>query len=143
MDKRFLYLMNQAHKNLFKVADENARRATGISATQMTALFYLMENDGCLLKELAQGLHMNNSAVSGLADRMEKQGLLTRKANSRDGRSFKIFLTDKAKLLLPDSFKMLKAFNNTITSDFSHEEQEVILRFLHHLMHLPSTKADK
>lgn len=132
-DKRLFYLIHHAHRQLFKRGDAACIAKIGVTTVQLSAIFYLLHNNGCLLKELGEGLGLNNSAVSGLVTRMENLALAKRKACAEDARAFRVFLTDKAKLLVPEGFALLKQFNDEITSGFNEEEMQVIYRFLNQI----------
>ena len=96
-DRRLYYKLNQAQHLLSKRVDVELAGALGIKTAQLGAVFFLLEHDGCMLKEISAGLGLNNSAITTLVVRMEKGGLLTRESCSVDGRSYRIYLTNKAK----------------------------------------------
>ena len=129
-DKRLFYKLNVAQRLLLKYADRESRKTLDVSITQTGALFYLMENDGCLFKDLSKVLLQNKSATTTLVERMEKNGLIEKKKSKTDGRAMQIFLTDtgwnSGKLAL--SFK--ENFNNSLLDKFSNAEVETIHHFL-------------
>lgn len=130
MDKRLFFLLHKAHRNLFKQADKVCTQELGISSVQLTALFYVAKNEGCLLKELSEGLSLNNSAITGLISRMESSGLIMKAPCAEDARASRVFLRKKAKEILPKGKPILKKFNQEIAQDFSENELEIIYRFL-------------
>ena len=93
MDKRLFYLLNSARQRVYKYADQKAEESLGISVTQLGALMLIATNEGCLLKDLAHSLNLNNSALTGLAARMEHNGLIERRACELDGRASRLYLT--------------------------------------------------
>ncbi|MGR6870999.1 MarR family winged helix-turn-helix transcriptional regulator [Pseudomonas sp. HK3] len=134
MNQRLFYLLNLAHQRIYKYADQNTDSHLGISITQLGALLLIREDEGCLLKDIANTLNLNNSALTGLASRMEKNGLLLRKPCEHDGRASRMYLTplghEKVQLALP----LIKQLNSAIAADFSDDEIKVIVRFLNHLL---------
>ncbi|XOV78128.1 MAG: MarR family winged helix-turn-helix transcriptional regulator [Aestuariibacter sp.] len=135
-EQRLFYLLHKAHRHLFKHADTICLEELGVTSTQLSAIFYLMQHDGCLLKELGRGLSLNNSGISGLVTRMEKLQLVARKPCELDARGFRIYLTDKAKLLIPDGYRLLNQLNGEIEKDFSQDERDTVLRFLDRIANL-------
>ena len=59
--------------------------------------FALLEQDGCRMTDLGERLGMPKGTLSGLIERMEQQGLVTRKECTEDGRAKRVFLTAKAR----------------------------------------------
>ena len=76
MDQRLFYLLNIARHKVYKYADQQSEDALGVSVTQLGALMLIDQDDGCLLKDVAKRLHLNNSALTGLATRMVQNGLV-------------------------------------------------------------------
>lgn len=130
-EHRLFYLMHTAHHAMFKQAEKQCMTHLNVSCVQLSALFYLQKNDGCLLKELSAGLSLNNSAITGLVSRMISSDLLVKKSCEQDARAFRIFLTQKAKEILPEGFSLLKQFNQDIAAQFSNDEIEIVAKFLH------------
>lgn len=134
MDQRLFYLLNLARQRVYKYADQNTEEHLGISITQLGALLLIQQDEGCLLKDIAKSLNLNNSALTGLANRMEQNGLLLRKPCEQDGRASRMYLTplghEKVQLALP----LIKQLNSAMAAGFSDDEIKVILRFLNHLL---------
>ena len=68
----------------------------GVTMLQATAIHALRKNGPINITQLAGKLHLNQSTVSSLVDRMERDGLVRRIQSSTDRRSVKLRLTDKA-----------------------------------------------
>ena len=110
-DNRIYFLLNQAQHKMLKIADKYLSKYLGVTSAQFSALFFLDKNNGCLLKELSHGIKLNNSAVTGLVNRMEKAGLAKKKQCVNDGRAFRVYLTDKSKNALIKAHPMLEKSN--------------------------------
>ncbi len=130
VDRRLFFLFDRSHARLSKLADKRLRRSAGIKTAQAAALFYLGFHDDCLLSELAEGVGHNNSAITGLIDRMERAGLVTRIAVLSDGRARKVRLTDKGWAIREIVMRDFRDFNDHLLKNFSDSEVEVIYRFL-------------
>lgn len=132
-DHKLFYLMHSAHHAIFKQADKHCREHLNISCVQLSALFYLQHNNGCLLKDLSAGLSLNNSAITGLVSRMLNTGLVTKKNCAQDARASRIYMTPKANEIVPAGLSLVKDFNKKMTSEFTHEELSIVARFLQSL----------
>lgn len=134
MDKRLFYLLNMARHRVYRVADQQCERALDVSVTQLGALMVVAGNEGCQIKKVAKSLNLNNSALTGLAGRMEQRGLLERRACEEDGRSSRVYLTDLGRQKIDSAKPMIQSLNDQMTEGFSDDEIMVILRFLNRLV---------
>jgi len=129
-DRRIYYKLNQAQHILSKRVDAELAGNLGIKTVQLGAVFFLLEHDGCMLKELSAGLGLNNSAITTLVVRMEEGGLLRRESCSIDGRSYRIYLTKKAKSIGQKAIPFAKELNTRLAQGFSEKEIDTVIRFL-------------
>ncbi len=113
-----------------RAADRELRKSSSISAVQLGALFYIRENAPCLLSELARGLRVNGSAVTTLAGRLERDGLIERRRSEEDKRAFQLTVTERGDDAIKDARPVLNRLNSALQRDFSKEELETVERFL-------------
>ncbi len=74
-----------------------------LSPSQFNLLNVLTEfPDGCTQSDLSRQLIMHRSNVTGLVDRLEERGLVTRKENATDRRAWLVVLTPAARKLLAE-----------------------------------------
>lgn len=130
MDKRFFFLINMAQHRMFKFADVQCKERLGLSVTQATALIFIAKNEGCLQKELAAVVGQNQSAITGLIGRMQKNDLIDRRACEDDGRASRLYLSAEGQSKLLEVFPLIKELNHKISAQFSDEELETVARFL-------------
>jgi DNA-binding MarR family transcriptional regulator len=133
VDKRLYFLLNMAQQTLRKYVDEQGLSQTGLTSAQMGVLFFLAKHDGCLLKELGEGLGLKNAAITGLVARTEKTGCIRRRASSEDGRATHLHLTAKGQKKLEDIRRLNDELNRALREGFDESELEVVLRFLRHV----------
>lgn len=79
----------------------NRLKDLGITLSQSFVLLSLLEQDGSSVKAIASALQLDSPAVTGLVDRLAKQGLVSRQEDPNDRRSTLVFLT-------PEGQKSLK-----------------------------------
>lgn len=65
----------------------------GLTAPQRAIMQILVGVESLSLKELSLRAELAHSTVSGIVDRLEKRGLLTRKPDPKDARSSRIAVT--------------------------------------------------
>lgn len=68
----------------------------GFTAPQILLMHELYHNPGVSLNELSKKLSLSKSTVSGIVDRLEKQGYVIREIPEENRRMVKISLTNKA-----------------------------------------------
>ncbi len=66
----------------------------GVSMAQSFVLFSLLENDGSTLSEIGALAHIENSSLTTVVDKLEKEGLVERSLFPQDRRVIRLFLTD-------------------------------------------------
>jgi MarR family transcriptional regulator, organic hydroperoxide resistance regulator len=79
---------------------EDDQRRTPLTPPQTQAMIALIQAnrpDGLTLKDLSERLRLTHSTVSGIVDRLERQGLVRRQVNPADRRSTRIEVTDSVK----------------------------------------------
>jgi DNA-binding MarR family transcriptional regulator len=135
-DKRLFFKMNLAQRLLLKHFDKEMAEKTGVPITQVAALFFLDRNDGCLLKDLSEALYQNKSAITTLVERMEKNGLVLKKASETDGRAAHIFMTDKGRSVCAEAIPLVKANNEKLSSQFTEDEIETVHRVLDRIIEM-------
>ncbi|MDD4096474.1 MAG: MarR family transcriptional regulator [Oscillospiraceae bacterium] len=71
----------------------------GLTYTQYIALLALWERDGFSVKDLGERLFLDSGTLTPLLKKMEAEGLLLRKRDTKDERNVRIFLTDAGRAL--------------------------------------------
>jgi DNA-binding MarR family transcriptional regulator len=101
-----------------------------ITAVQFYVISSLWETDGIKFKELAQKLSMDGATLTGILDRLERQGFVTRKDDPEDRRSVLVFLAEKS-LAQRDEFRRLaETLDNEIRDQFNSQDFATFSRML-------------
>lgn len=129
-DHRFAFLIHRAQRVLFSAVDRELKTALGITSAQLGALYYLKSHPGCLLSDLSRGLELNNSAITGIVNRMARTGLVTRRASAADRRACEVRLTDRGNQIVERARPLLATFNKSLQDGFSEAELTIAARFL-------------
>lgn len=131
---RVFHQLQVAHSALFRAADQRTRETVGLTTSQFAVLIVLSQEDGQPITEIAKQLAMGKSSLTGLVDRMVDRGLVCRMPSERDGRVISIHLEPEGQDLLARGVQETKHFNAALLDPFDRTEQEVIGRFLDHLV---------
>lgn len=74
-----------------------------------------MDHEGTNVKDIAERIQLDSPAVTGLIDRLAKEGLIERREDPQDRRSLKIYLTPKGRELAETKLvPMANEFNEYI-----------------------------
>ena len=122
-DDRLIFLLFRAQNKLKNYLRSRLTEAdVRITVVQAGILFLLKQRDGRTMTELSQVLSTDNSAVTGLADRLEKLGLIVRKMAPNDRRAYLIYITPDGLKEIDRAKGVIRRVNEEIKEGFSTEE---------------------
>lgn len=75
---------------------------SGLTLTQLRSLFLIVDKRSTNFRRLAEALGVTPSNVTGIIDRLEEQGLVSRTQNPEDRREMTLQATDKGEGLVSD-----------------------------------------
>ncbi|MGE5416534.1 MAG: MarR family winged helix-turn-helix transcriptional regulator [Acidobacteriota bacterium] len=101
----------------------------GITLVQSFVLFHLVEHDGSSVKDIANAVQLDSPAITGLIDRMLKEGLVVRKEDPGDRRSVQVFITHKGRDVAVEAGKIAIEFNKHLNESLAGDAE----RFDHSL----------
>lgn len=128
-DQRLIWLLARAQRRVMAQSDA-ALEGLGLTSTQAGALFCIRSEQGITVSELADQLDLAQSAASGLAQRLENAGLVTRAPNPEDGRSVRLVLTRSGRRRREDAIKIAHTGNEALRAGFSASEIAIVARWL-------------
>jgi DNA-binding MarR family transcriptional regulator len=73
---------------------------SGLTITQLRSLFLIVNKGSTNFRKLADALGVTPSNVTGIVDRLEEQGLVSRTQNPEDRREMTLQATNKGKALV-------------------------------------------
>src|SRR3954470_1428150 len=82
---------------LFDRRLQDVLRGLGVAPGQFAPLVMLFEQDGLTQAELCRRINVEQPTMANTLERMERDGLIKRKADTSDRRRAHVFLTQKAK----------------------------------------------
>lgn len=113
-----------------------------ITSTQLMVLRKLSAHPDIGITELADLLHLGNSAASGVVDRMVKAGLITRERSQSDRRIFKLAMTDKGREIREQSKQSFKRYLQPL-ADIPAEDARELLRLHGEIIKILEQGRDK
>lgn len=126
--RRFFAVFDHAHGRLSRQAG-NILKPADIKPAQAMALVYLGYHNGCQLSELAQGVGSNNAAITGLVNRMEKSGLVNRRAVQSDGRGKSVHLSSLGLAKREHVMDALRKLDEQLSKEFTDAEMDTVYKF--------------
>jgi len=107
----------------------NKLAAYGITIQQSWVLFQLYEHeDGCNQKEIAAAVQLDSPVVTGLINRLIKQGLVIRKQAPSDRRSLRICITTQGRELIKEILPIAFEYNDYIRRTILTEDMAAFER---------------
>jgi len=107
----------------------------GLSQPKFNAMMQMRQagDQGLALSELGERMLVSRANITGLIDRMERDGLVVRKADPKDRRIHRATLTAKASNLLDDIQPIHADFTRRVMSVLSIHEKNQLTELLHKL----------
>lgn len=120
---RLIYLISTAQhllKNHLK--DRFKQEGIKITPTHTAILFLLMEKGPMLMNDLSRELYIENSTVTGLVDRLEEKGFVSRLPVSNDRRKWNISITQEGIKEIKKTQEIIKSVNSMIGEGFTTDD---------------------
>ncbi len=95
----------------------------GLSQPQFFLLIALYEEDDILITRLAEKVALDKSTLTGILDRLERDGLVKRVASADDRRALYVHLTTKAHNLQNDLTRIYDETNQQFLSQLTTGER--------------------
>ncbi len=127
-DHRLVYLLNVAERRLQRYIAANSE--SGVTPAQAGLLFILGKRDGVLMGEAGAALDLGPAGTSGLVDRMVALRLVDRRADEKDGRAFRVYITAKGRSALARAKAGVGEINARLAEGFTDAEIEIVARWL-------------
>ena len=103
----------------------------GLTTSQYTILRCVKENHGLSQDQLAEKISTNKNNACSLVKRMINSGLLTKRLNPSDRRSYKLFLSKKGEKLFNSSLLEAEALRKEVISFANCCNEKEITSILH------------
>jgi MarR family transcriptional regulator for hemolysin len=115
-------LIALAAKSQERLAEIEMKKQLGLTAAQWKVILVLNIMDGPTQKEIAEKINVDGSTLVPVIDKMEREGLVERKADSRDRRNNRIFLTKKSESTVDSIIVIILQLRKIIYAGISESE---------------------
>ena len=105
-------------------------RSLGLTRAQWLALAVLRRHPGINQAELADRLEVEPMTIARLVDRLEEAGWVERRADSKDRRSNRIYLTERVKSIVGQIRELAIQNRREALSGISVEEHDILVNIL-------------
>ncbi|MCP5379969.1 MAG: MarR family transcriptional regulator [Novosphingobium sp.] len=126
---RFGFLIHDVSR-LRRIVVDRALKPLGITRSQWWVLAFLSRRDGMTQTALAADLDLTKVAIGGLVDRMEQAGFVERRADERDARARRVYLTDAGQTLVREIRKSVEAVESEILDALPSDELDAAAKTL-------------
>lgn len=98
----------------------------GVTMAQSFILFALLEQDGCALTEIGNRTQIDNSSLTTMVDKLEKEALVERRPYALDRRVVSLHLTDKGRSLAVRVFNTGSGINQDLSKKLADDKEPFI-----------------
>jgi MarR family transcriptional regulator, 2-MHQ and catechol-resistance regulon repressor len=139
---RLWTVLMRSHRALALLAEESIAKV-GLCRTDFAALEALLHKGPLTISEIQDKVLLASGSMTAAVDRLEKLGLVVRKASPRDRRARVLELTAEGKRLAASCFKKHAEDLEALMSALSEKEKEQAYRSLKKLGLLGAKKLEE
>lgn len=92
-ESRLFFKLQMAAHLLQKIADQEIGTVSSLSTSQAAVLSILANKEGSNQKHIAQQLRQNESGITAMIARLERQGFVSKERSQTDGRAWELAIT--------------------------------------------------
>lgn len=118
------FQVGRAARKMSKITREKVA-PYGLTTTQFFLLTALYEEDGIFISVLARKVALDKATLTGMLDRLERDGLTERRADPEDRRAIRIHVTKKAERLRDELTELYHENNGMFLALLDEEEKKV------------------
>ncbi len=126
------FLIGRVSRRLNKITKENIAKY-GLTTSQFFLLIALYEENGILISKLAEKVALDKATLTGIIDRLERDGFVERRDDPKDRRAIRVYLTEKAEALRDELLKIYHKNNSRFLSVLTDEERKAFERIVEKL----------
>lgn len=123
------YLAGQLAKEFARALQVRAAKL-GFSAGQLPVLIALWDEEGLTQKQLLDRVDIEQATMANTLSRMERDGLIERRAHPTDRRAQLVFLTGKARDIKDEALAAADEADQALFAGFRRFEKELMLEYI-------------
>ncbi|UKS27214.1 MarR family transcriptional regulator [Paenibacillus sp. HWE-109] len=129
MENSFGFVLNHAGRRMTQLLNVSFQ-PYDITTEQWVVLSRLVEEDGITQKLLAIRAEKDQTNITRILDQLERKGLVERRANETDRRSFLTYITDQGRALNDILTPIERRVIASLLSQFSEEQVQLLRNML-------------
>ena len=102
----------------------------GLDLSSFATLMTLFEGEGIAQAQLSAAVGVQSYATTRTLDKMEKEGLVERRANPKSRRAYQIFLTKKGRALRGDLIAIIADVNEEALQHLDASNRRQLVKWL-------------
>jgi DNA-binding MarR family transcriptional regulator len=128
---KLIYLISKAQRLVWNYLNNELKKEDlNITPPQTTILFSIMKYGPQSMNALSRLLRIKNATTTGLVDRLEKNGLVSRNTVGDDRRRWDVDITEKGVAEIAKAKTIVNAVNDKIKEGCSKREIEAVKKVL-------------
>jgi DNA-binding MarR family transcriptional regulator len=116
---------------------------TGVSPALFSALMLVRSNPGIQQSRLGEALGVARSGAMTMTDRLERLGLVERRADPNDRRAYGLFLTTDGDRRMAELVARVQQHDMLINQALSPDEHRTLMQLLHKFVAAPTPIAEE
>ncbi len=116
---------------------------TGVSPALFSALMLVQRNPGIQQSRLGEALGVARSGAMTMTDRLERLGLVERRADPHDRRAYGLFLTAGGERRMAEFVARVQQHDMLINKALSPDEHRTLMQLLHKFVAAPTPIAEE
>lgn len=129
-EERFIgYLISDVSRLMRTVFDRRVRHL-GLTRSQWLALTRLHRKPGASQSDVAEMLEIEKASAGRLIDRLEANGWVERRADAKDRRINRVYLSGEAERVLQSLWPIAEATNTDAMGNLTDKERDVLIDLL-------------
>ena len=131
LSKQALFELTAFHDAMQDAFDVHFARH-GLSEPKFKVLIhlYMSGDQGLIQSELGTKLQVSRANITGLVERLEKEGLVVRNNDASDKRVFRVRLTNRAFALMHSFLPIHNDFMYKVVTALNNNEKELLISLL-------------
>ena len=110
------FIINKIGKSLINLIDQELRRKFGVTFGQWKVLIIIANSEqGLTQKDIADKLALEGPTLIPILDKLEKDGFVVRKTDTKDRRINRIYLTQRAEEFLNDTIECVTQIKKSMS----------------------------
>ncbi len=126
LDSSLGFLMTRAARGMKRVLDAKLAKHN-LTSTQYIVLARLWAGDGISISELCDRLSLDNPTLTGIVDRMERDGSLERRRDGDDRRVVNVYLTEKGRNLQQAVGSFAEETDDEVWEEFTVSDKKTMI----------------